>query len=234
MPSSKQVVIIMGAPGSGKGTQATLLSEKLNFYYIETSKIIEANIMGAKKGESVVIGGKKYLLDEEARKWKAGLINSPLMVSFWMKNRIRQLAEGGENLILAGSPRTAEESKELMPFLAKLYGKQNIKTILLDISAKESIFRNSHRKICELMRHPIIYSKENEKLTNCPLDGSKLVRRKGLDDLETIKIRLERYKEQTLPVINYLGKNGFWLKKINGMPAPAIVFANILKSLGEK
>ena len=84
------------------------------------------------------------------------------------------------------------------------------------------------------MRHPIIYSKENEKLTNCPLDGSKLVRRKGLDDPETIKIRLERYKEQTLPVINYLGKNGFWLKKINGMPAPAIVFANILKSLGEK
>ncbi|MBI4359284.1 MAG: nucleoside monophosphate kinase [Candidatus Nealsonbacteria bacterium] len=234
MKNSKQVVIIMGAPGSGKGTQATLLSEKLNLYYIETSKIIEANIMGAEKGESVVIDGKKYLLEEEARKWKAGLINSPSMVTFWMKNRIGQLAEGGENLILAGSPRTAEESKELMPFLSKLYGKQNIKTVLLEISAQESIFRNSHRRICELMRHPVLYSRKNEKLIDCPLDGSKLVRRKGLDDPKTIKTRLERYKEQTLPVIDYLEKNKFWVKKINGLPAPAIVFANILKALGEK
>ena len=58
----KQVVIIMGAPGSGKGTQSELVSDKLSLYYIETSKIIESNIMKIKGNETIVINGKKYCL----------------------------------------------------------------------------------------------------------------------------------------------------------------------------
>jgi adenylate kinase family enzyme len=66
------------------------------------------------------------------------------------------------------------------------------------------------------------------------LDGSKLVRRQGLDDPKTIEVRLERYREQTLPVVDYLKENGFTIAKVNGSPVPAIVFKNILKALGEK
>src|SRR3989339_2269622 len=160
----KQVVIIMGAPGSGKGTQAELVSDKLSLYYIETSKIIESNIMKIKGNETIVVKGKKYSLKQEKTNWETGIINSPLMVSFWMKEKIKQLADEGESLILAGSPRTMPEAEELIPFLKKLYGAKNIKVVLLDISAKESIFRNSHRKICKLMRHPILYSQETNKL----------------------------------------------------------------------
>jgi adenylate kinase len=151
-----------------------------------------------------------------------------------MKRRIKNLCQSGENLLLAGSPRTLYEARELMPFLVKLYGRNSIQTVLLEVTAQETIFRNSHRKICELMRHPILYSPETEKLTRCALDGSKLLKRKGLDDPDTIKVRLERYREETLPVLDYLRKNRFSVKKVNGSPAPAKVFDSILKVLGEK
>jgi adenylate kinase len=231
LKNNKKVVIIMGAPGSGKGTQSELVSDRLSLYYLETSKVIESNIMKIKGNETVVISGKKYSLKQEKTNWETGILNSPLMVSFWMKEKIKRLADEGESLILAGSPRTMPEAEELTPFLKKLYGTKNIKVVLLDISAKESIFRNSHRKICELMRHPVLYSQETDKLKSCPLDGSKLLKRKGLDDPKTIIVRLKQYKDRTLPVISYLKKQGISVKKINGSPAPAIVFKNILKAL---
>jgi len=187
--------------------------------------------MKIKGNETIVINGKKYSLNQEKINWETGILNSPLMIAFWMKEKIKQLADEGESLILAGSPRTMPEAEELTPFLKKLYGVKNIKVVLLDISAKESIFRNSHRKICKLMRHPVLYSKDTDKLSLCSLDGSKLLKRKGLDDPKTIIVRLKQYKDRTLPVMFYLKKQGISVKKINGSPAPAIVFKNILKAL---
>ena len=78
------------------------------------------------------------------------------------------------------------------------------------------------------MRHPILYSKETEKLKRCPLDGSKLLKRKGLDDPEVIKVRLKEYQERTFPLIEYFEKEGLEVQKINGSPPPADVFKNIL------
>ena len=56
-----QVIIIIGPPGSGKGTQAELLAENLNLYHFETSEIIEKNLAEAKKGDFVKVGDKKYI-----------------------------------------------------------------------------------------------------------------------------------------------------------------------------
>lgn len=232
--NAKSVVIIMGAPGSGKGTQATLVSDRLSLYYLETSKLLEAAFNSAQTKSVVGADGKKYLMAAEKNLWLSGKLNSMPFIFSLVSERIKRVFEGGDGLLLAGSPRRVIEAELLMPFLTKLYGKQNIKTVLLEISARESIFRNSHRKLCELMRHPILYSRENAKLDYCPIDGSKLMVRKGLDDPETIKIRLETYKQETLPIIGYLKKNKFSIQKVNGMPAPAIVFANILKALGVK
>jgi len=115
--------------------------------------------------------------------------------------------------------------------LKKLYGSKNIKVVLVEISAQESIWRNSHRRICQLMRHPIIYAKETAQLKRCPLDGSRLVRRKGLDEPETIKVRLKEYKEKTLPLIEYFKKQGLRTRKINGKGSVEVVFKRVLKSL---
>lgn len=231
MKHSKLVIILMGPPGSGKGTQAILLSEKLHLFYFETSKILEEKFALAKSGEKVKVGKDEYSIEKEKKLWLEGKLCSPPFVTFLVKEKIKQLYKERKNLILAGSPRTLFEAERIMPLLENFYDKKNIKIFLLEISAEETIKRNSKRKICELMRHPIVFSKETEKLKICPLDGSKLIKRKGLDDPETIKKRIVAYQKETFPVIKYFQKRGYKVKKINGSPPPAQVFKSILKFL---
>lgn len=229
MENKKLVIILMGPPGSGKGTQAELLAEKLNLYYFETSKILEEEF---KKGSGKYkIEGKEYSVLKEKKLWLGGKLCSPPFVTFLVQKKIKELFKEGKNLILSGSPRTLYEGERIVPLIKKLYGQKNIKIILLEISPEETIFRNSHRRICQLMRHPILWLKENEKLKKCPLDGSRLLKRKGLDDPETIKVRLKEYKERTFPLIEYFKKENLKVIKVNGSPPPAIVFEIILRKL---
>ncbi len=228
---SKPVILIMGPPGSGKGTQSILLAEKFNLHYYETSKIIESKIMNAKKGEYEVVDGKKYPLADEKKRWLTGVLCTPEVVSYWGKTIIEGLARNNQGIMFSGSPRTLTEAQLMMPLLAKLYEKKNIKTILLTLKPEDSMFRNSNRRICELMRHPILYNSDTKKLKTCPLDGSKLVERKGLDDPESIKVRLQEYKNRTMPVIDYLKKYKYFVKTVNAAPAPSVIFNNIQKAL---
>lgn len=226
-----QVIILLGPPGAGKGVQAELLAERFDFYYFETSKIIEQNVMSSSPGQYVSIGGKKYSLFHEKKLWRSGILCSPPLVSYWVKQRIRELYRGGNGIIMAGSPRTIHEGKDQVPLLKKLYGAKNIKIVLIELKPRDTIWRNSRRRICKLMRHPILYTKETAALKRCPLDGSRLMRRKGLDDPATIKIRLEEYKNRTFPLVAYFKKEGFQVKKVNGAPSVEKVFHSILKAL---
>jgi adenylate kinase len=225
-----KVIILMGPPGSGKGTQADLLAERLNLFHLETSKILEEKFREKTKA-SVSIEGKDYSFSKEKKLWEKGKLCSPPFVTYLIVKKIKELKKDGKNLILSGSPRTLYEAERVIPVLEKLYGRKNIRCFFLDISPEETIFRNSHRRICELMRHPILYLKENEKLKRCPLDGSRLIKRGKLDKPETIRVRLKEYKERTYPVIGYLKKRKIKVEKINGSPPPAIVFEEILKKL---
>lgn len=227
-----QIIIIMGPPGSGKGTQAELVSDKPNLYYFETSKIIEENVMKAKKGAYETVDGRKYPLIKEKQNWLTGILNTPEVVALWVNNKIKELFKERLGIVLAGSPRTLYEGKKIIPLLKKLYGVENIKIVLLEISPEQTIWRNSHRRICEFMRHPILSTKnEFLRLKYCPLDGSKLVRRKGLDDLETIKVRLREYKERTFPLMKYFKEQGLAVKKINGEQTVQDVYKAILKAI---
>ncbi|MFH1451077.1 MAG: nucleoside monophosphate kinase [bacterium] len=234
LKNNQQVIILIGAPGAGKGTQAGLLSEKLNLYHFETSKILEAAFRNVSQRRFVSANGEKYDLLEEKKKWETGILCTPSLVSYLVKEKVVELHEDNKSIIFSGSPRTIDEGKTLIPFLKKLYGSKNIKVIFLEITAKETIWRNSRRRICELMRHPILYSKENEALRFCPLDGSKLLNRKGLDDPETIKIRIKEYQERTYPLVDLFNKQGLSLSRIDGKNSVAKVFADVLKALGEE
>jgi len=228
-----KIIILLGPPGSGKGAQAELLSKEMNLYYFETSKILEekfnAQTVGPKT--AIKIEGKKYYFSKEKKLWKEGILCSPPFVTYLVSEKIKALFREGKSLILSGSPRTLYEGERLVPLLKKLYGKENISVILIEQDAQASIFRNSHRRICELMRHPILYTKETAGLKQCPLDGSKLLKRKGLDAPETIKVRLKEYQERTYPLVALFKKQGLEVKKVNGEQSVAKVFKDILKVL---
>ena len=228
--SEKSVIILFGPPGSGKGTQAELLAEKLNFCHVESSEIIEKHLAKAKKDNFVIVKGKKYFLLEEKKLREGGKLTSFPLITFWMTSKIKELVKEDKGIVASGWPRSLYEIKEEMPIFKKFYGKKNIKVILIELNDKEVIWRNTHRKTCELMRHPILFSKETAKFTRCPFDGSKLLVRKD-DTPDVVKVRLKEYRKNTLPLINYFKKQGIKVKKINGSPPPASVFKNILKAL---
>lgn len=236
MPSSSRkgstpVIIFLGAPGCGKGTQAQLLSDTHGLYLLDTSRILEAKFKNAKKEEFVKAEGQKYYVKDEEEIWKEGKLCSPPFVAHVLREEVRRLYKRGERLVFSGSPRTLYEAEQLIPLLTSLYGKKNIKVIFLDLSVKESIRRNSNRKICALMRHSILHTKETELLKKCPLDGSKLVRRKSLDDPETIKVRWKEFRERTLPVIDYMKRSGINVVTLDGGKSPEQVFRKVSDAL---
>jgi adenylate kinase len=233
----KRVVILFGPPGAGKGTQSELLSEKMGLYLFETSKVLERefnrveSIPKDSPERFVEFEGEKFDVLEEKEIWKRGELCSPPWVTQLSMNEFGRLHKEGDSIVIAGSPRTVYEAEREMPLLADLYGKENIRIFLIEVGPEVTIFRNSHRKICELMRHSILFSQETEFLKLCPLDGSKLVKRKNLDDPETIKVRLLQYKERTLPLFEYFQKRGFKVAKVNGEQSVAKVHGEIIKNL---
>lgn len=230
----KQVVIIFGPPGAGKGVQSELLAEKLSYYHLESSKVIE-NCFKKEGPEKVFeIDGQTFKVADEKNLWETGVLNSPPFVVELMKERVTEIfTQDEESLILSGSPRTLYEAEKLIPVLEGLYGKENIKVIFLEISAETTLWRNSKRKICELMRHSILFNNETEILTLCPLDGSLLRKREKLDDPETIKVRLKEYAERTFPMLEYLEKQGVKVNKLNGEKTIAEVHAEVMKVVGQ-
>jgi adenylate kinase len=226
----KQVVIIFGPPGAGKGVQSELLAEKLSYYHLESSKVIE-NCFKKEGSEKIFeIDGQTFKVADEKNLWETGVLNSPPFVVELMRERITEIStQDEESLILSGSPRTLYEAEKLVPVLEELYGKENIKVIFLEISAETTLWRNSKRKICELMRHSILFSNETENLTLCPLDGSLLKKREKLDDPETIKVRLKEYAERTAPIMDFYGTQGIKVNHINGEKTIAEVHAEVMK-----
>jgi adenylate kinase len=225
----KQVVIIFGPPGAGKGTQAELLADRIGLYHFESSKVLEACFKSEDPEKYFNIDGQNYKIKDEIKRWQTGLLNSPPFVVNLFTDKIRDLATQDKSLIFSGSPRTVYEADKEIPLFIELFGRENINIFKLEISAETTIFRNTHRKICELMRHSILFNKDTENLTLCPLDGSKLTKRKDLDDPEVIKRRLDVFKNETFPICDVIEKQGLKINKINGEQSPADVFNDILK-----
>lgn len=225
-----QVIIILGPPGSGKGTQSELLAEKTGLYHLEASEVIVENLAQAKEGDSVSIEGEKYYLLEEKKIREAGGLMSPVLVAYWTKKKIMEVYKKEWGIIFSGNPRTVAEAKALIPFLENLYGNRNIRIFWLRLRPQFSIFRNSHRKTCKLLRHPVLYSKETVGLKKCPLDGSELIVRKD-DNSEVVKRRLKEYRERTLPLINYFKSKKLKIDEVNGEKTVAEVFSSLFEKL---
>ena len=218
----KWAIILIGPPGSGKGTQAELLAEKFGLVHFETSKVIENKFNSADSGDE--------FLAEQKRIWEAGILNPPDFVAGLVIEKIKEMFNQGKSVVFSSSPRTLFEAEQEMPWLEKLYGKENINIINLELDEHRSIERNSARRICEKNRHPIPNFPEYEHITECPKDGSRVLTR-ALDKSEVIKVRYQEYLNRTNPVLNFLEQKGHKIIKINGDQFIEKVFQDILEKL---
>jgi adenylate kinase len=224
----KKVILIYGAPGAGKGTQADLLAKKLGFYHFDTGKYIEQTINDPENLKSKKFQKEKAIFD-------SGKLNTPSWVlkDIVIKNT-KKLAKAGVRIVFSGSPRTLfeafgdEKTKGLIETLEKLYGKENIGILYLDVKSESSVFRNSNRAVCSVCGAPVLYT-ENGAQT-CPFCGAPL-RKRSLDNPETIKVRLEEYKNRTQPILEELKKRGYEINIINGKPEPFKVFEEVKQKI---
>ena len=137
------------------------------------------------------------------------------------------IAKEGEGIILSGSPRTLFEVTGLIPVLEKLYGKKRIHIFELRIKEAISVKRNSNRVVCSICRAPLLtayYPSKNPK--HCPICAGPFYKR-TLDNRETMKIRLNEYRERTEPVLGYLKKRRYKVNQVNGELPPFMVFKKI-------
>ncbi|HXV26701.1 MAG TPA: nucleoside monophosphate kinase [Candidatus Paceibacterota bacterium] len=202
----RRVVVIIGPPGAGKGTQAELLAEEYGLVHLETSKLIE-EVFRRRAGEEEI---------ERARAdFTAGRLVDPGLVRKWLGEKVAQLSTEGYSIVFSGSPRTLEEAKAFLPLMEEHYGSRAVTIVRLVIPRDVSIKRNSMRRICKASRHPIPYLPGTEKLKTCPKDGSPLITR-SIDDPKTVEVRFNVYLEQTAPVMGYLDGRGYRVWDING------------------
>jgi len=227
MPNPK-AIIILGAPGAGKGTQANLLAERFGLKHIETSKILEKAFK--KKRGAIQVDGKEYSFEKEIEIWKNGELCSPPLVVHLLQNKIKELAKEQKSIVFSGSPRTLFEAEKIMPLLEDLFERKNIFIFFLKLSVEDSVFRNSHRRICQLMRHPIIWHDETKNLKRCPMDGSELLKRE-LDKPEIIEERYRVFEKRTLPIIESIEEYGYKIIKVNGAPPVADIFQELSSHL---
>lgn len=214
---TKKIIIILGPPGSGKGTQAENVAESFNFFHLETSKLLEEVVRSKSRDPEI---------EKLREQFFSGVLLEPKFVAKVVIDKAKELARQNKSIVFSGSPRTLYEAENEMPVFEKLYKKENIFIINLNISEKESIKRNSSRRICSVCRYPIPNLPKSKFLDKCLKCGGKIIKRE-IDDPKIIKTRLKEYKSRTLPVIDYLKNRGYKIHKINGNQSIENVFDDI-------
>lgn len=181
-------IILLGPPGSGKGTQSTYISNYFNITHLSTGNILRSEV---NLSTDLGIIAKKYMD-------KGDLIPDDLMIKA-IKNQIINLSSG---FLLDGFPRTLAQAKSLDLLLEQIE-KPLDKIICLNVSKKEILNRLSFRAICNDCSHNYNLVTSPPRVKNiCDLCGGTILTRSD-DNPEAIINRLTIYDNLTLPVIDY-------------------------------
>jgi len=215
-----QVIILVGPPGSGKGTQAELLADDFDFYNLESSKIIETKIHE---------NTDNPMLKEAQANFKNGKLVDPKLVASWIVDTIRNIG-AKQSMVFSGSFRTIQEAEIETPIIEELFGNKNVHIINIQLDGGKSVERNTNRRICKANRHPIPNFPEFKNITTCPKDGSELIKR-ILDNEETMRVRYATYMEETTPVLDYFRNRGYTILEINGDQGIREVHDDIMRGL---
>lgn len=211
-------IIMLGAPGAGKGTQAKQIAAKYGIPHISTGDIFRANI---KNGTDLGKKAKEYM--------DQGLLVPDELTCDLVMDRIAQ-EDCAKGFVLDGFPRTIPQAEALDAALTKI-GQAMDYAIDVDVPDENIINRMSGRRAClncGATYHLVSIPPKKEGI--CDTCGNELVLRDD-DQPETVKKRLDVYHEQTQPLIDYYQKKGI-LKSVDGTQPMEQVFEAIVAILG--
>lgn len=195
-------IIMLGAPGAGKGTIASLIKEKYRLIHISTGDIFRANI----KEETELGKLAKSYID------KGQLVPDDITINMMIDRLSKDDCK--EGYILDGFPRTIGQATAFNEALKKSNSKIDV-AILVDGDDNKIADRLSGRRICEKCGSTYHILNMQPKVEGiCDKCGGNLIHRKD-DTVEVIKDRLKTYHEQTKPLIDYYKENGY-LKIVSG------------------
>ena len=212
-------VVMLGAPGAGKGTQAKKIAAKYNIPHISTGDIFRANI---KNGTELGKKAKTYM--------DQGLLVPDELVVDLVVDRVNQ-EDCADGYVLDGFPRTIPQAEALTKALAS-QGQKLDYAIDVDVPDENIVRRMSGRRAC--VRCGATYHLEyapTKKEGICDVCGGELILRDD-DKPETVEKRLGVYHEQTQPLIDYYTNAGI-LKRVDGTVDIEEVFQAVVQILGE-
>ena len=212
-------IIMLGAPGAGKGTQAKMIADKYGVPHVSTGDIFRANI---KNGTELGMEAKKYM-DQGL------LVPDELTVKILLDRVSQPVCKNG--YVLDGFPRTIPQAEVLDKALAEL-GESIDYAIDVDVPDENIVKRMSGRRACVscgATYHVVHVPPKKEGI--CDRCGSELILRDD-DKPETVKNRLDVYHKQTQPLIDFYTKKGV-LKTVDGTVDMQDVFKAIVAILGE-
>jgi len=211
-------IIMLGAPGAGKGTQAKMIAEKYSLPHISTGDIFRANI---KNGTELGMEAKSYMD-------KGQLVPDELTVKILLDRVAKDDCKNG--YVLDGFPRTIPQAKVLEDALNKT-GEKIDYAINVDVPDENIIKRMSGRRACVncgATYHIVNVPPKKEGI--CDKCGSELILRDD-DKEETVKNRLTVYHDQTQPLIDFYSERNV-LKNVDGTLDMMDVFKAITDILG--
>ncbi|CUU09653.1 Adenylate kinase [Candidatus Kryptobacter tengchongensis] len=213
-------LILFGPPGVGKGTQAQILSQKLNIPHISTGDMLREAV---KNQTELGLKAKSYMDRGE-------LVPDDVMIGIIKEVLSSEKCKNG--FILDGFPRTLPQAKALDEIFEELKIKLDY-VISLEVNDEEIIKRLTNRRVCR--NCGAVYNLLIDKIpedNKCPRCGGELYQRND-DNPDVIKNRLKVYRESTQIVLDYYAKKGI-LKSINGIGEINTIAQKIFESIGIK
>ncbi len=210
-------IVLLGPPGAGKGTQAEIISSKLDLAHVSSGDIFRENIKNQTELGKLAAG----FMD------KGNLVPDDVTIRM-VRERLTH-PDCAQGALLDGYPRTPAQAQALEEMLEEFGGKVD-RVPYIQVDEAELIKRLSGRWTCRAEGH--IYHEEfnpPKKPGVCDVDGSELYQRED-DKRETVQRRIHVYFEQTAPLIEHYRKQGV-LVEINGDQAIEAVTADLLAAL---
>jgi adenylate kinase len=200
-------VILLGPPGSGKGTQGERLQEDFRLPYYATGDILRAAV---KDGTEVGKQAKEYMD-------RGDLVPDEVIIGV-IAERL-QGEEASDGFILDGFPRTVPQAEALDAKMSELR-RQITGVLLIDVPEEEILRRLGGRRTCEENPSHIYHVEFDPPKQEgvCDIDGGKLIVRDD-DKPDVIKNRLATYREKTEPLVDYYDERGI-LNHVDGKQSP--------------